>query len=648
MARTNSSGDSLGDMRDSTIGRHGFLKDLKHKNKNKNKKNTKRNKSDSNKSTVNDTGGLNVTINVDELRGQAVTDPFKDSSGKKHDILLENLDYSKNTSYILPPSGDEAMECMDLDDYDDNGINGESTNKRRVNGRDHKRKYKDLTSDEESMSDLIMLSGAEDDAPSELDNMHVEDIGERVIGWIEVLECMRRKSLNLNGKISGNMKKLFERLKYAVSLLITRSEAKGDPLYLAQRNKELNVLLKVERLKYKKLKAQNDILDDRSKCRSNKSYDYAGAKYTKSGTANIDESRWSGGVSTSNGDSVNKNKNRSKYLHVGEYKAKFEPYKKRRNLTLNNKYRGEVNDDIHTNVDSDVLRRSRNMKSDTRYRYGYDRRVESYPEPVSREKSKIRADSDKVSKAVVTIKCREGMSYADVLKKARDEITLSRDMDMAEHCVRQAYTDGYLIEVSGEDCESKADRLARYMNEMFNDSGVMISRPRGKMIDIKIHGFDVSITSNELVKFVANAGECTTAELSMINYRFTRNNIGIAWMKCPINVANRLHNIGSYKIGWSKISIERSKPRPLQCYRCHELGHSKNKCKNPIDRSGSCYNYGENGHKIKECKNATSCYVCRHYGENENHKVGSKYCMASKYKDCVYNSNRRDGKMDDK
>lgn len=240
------------------------------------------------------------------------------------------------------------------------------------------------------------------------------------------------------------------------------------------------------------------------------------------------------------------------------------------------------------------------------------------------------------------------MSYADVLKKARDEIKLSRDIDIEDHYIRPAYTGGYLIEVCGEECVNKADQLAKHMSEICNCSGVRITRPSEKMRDVKIYGFDVSVTNDELMEFVAGTDGCTLAELRVNSYRFTKNNMGIAWIKCPIRTAKKLYNIGSFKIGWSKIFIEKPRSRPLQCYRCHELGHSKNICRNPIDRSGYCYNCGGSDHKIKDCKNATYCYVCRHYGRNDNHKVGSGFCMIPRHKDRIYYADRRDGFLDDK
>lgn len=150
------------------------------------------------------------------------------------------------------------------------------------------------------------------------------------------------------------------------------------------------------------------------------------------------------------------------------------------------------------------------------------------------------------------------------------------------------------------------------------------------------------------MEFVANTGGCTVAQLRTNSFRFTNNCVGIAWIKCPLSVAQKLHNTGSYKIGWSNIIVEKAKPKPLQCFRCHELGHSRNNCKNPIDKSGNRYNCGDKDHKVQECERFTFCYVCRQYGRNDNHRVDSRFCTIPSQVDRKYYASRRDGNLKDK
>lgn len=102
-----------------------------------------------------------------------------------------------NFSNILPPPGDDIMEFINLDDYNDDDNNTmitETKKKLSSNNRGCKRKYRRLTFEEDSMDESILPYGAIDKASAELDEMSVDGIGKRAIEWIEVLEGMRRKS----------------------------------------------------------------------------------------------------------------------------------------------------------------------------------------------------------------------------------------------------------------------------------------------------------------------------------------------------------------------------------------------------------------------------------------------------------------------
>lgn len=47
------------------------------------------------------------------------------------------------------------------------------------------------------------------------------------------------------------------------------------------------------------------------------------------------------------------------------------------------------------------------------------------------------------------------------------------------------------------------------------------------------------------------------------------------------------------KIGWTVVKVELLKARPLQCFKCWEVGHLKSQCSSRIDRSGLCYRCGQ-------------------------------------------------------
>lgn len=55
---------------------------------------------------------------------------------------------------------------------------------------------------------------------------------------------MRKKSKNLHGKFSGDMKSFLAKIKEGAALLVVRSEAVGDPQFLRMRNTELTTRLR--------------------------------------------------------------------------------------------------------------------------------------------------------------------------------------------------------------------------------------------------------------------------------------------------------------------------------------------------------------------------------------------------------------------
>lgn len=60
-----------------------------------------------------------------------------------------------------------------------------------------------------------------------------------------------------------------------------------------------------------------------------------------------------------------------------------------------------------------------------------------------------------------------------------------------------------------------------------------------------------------------------------------------AWVRCPVAAAKVAQEAGWE--GWTTARVEALLSRPLQCYRCLELGHTRQRCTAPEDRSGLCY-----------------------------------------------------------
>lgn len=80
------------------------------------------------------------------------------------------------------------------------------------------------------------------------------EIGASAIEWIEDIESIRKGSSNIQGGLSGQIRKRVVALKTTVRLLMEKAAEQGDPAYLRRRNQELACDLRVAEQEIKKLK----------------------------------------------------------------------------------------------------------------------------------------------------------------------------------------------------------------------------------------------------------------------------------------------------------------------------------------------------------------------------------------------------------
>lgn len=76
------------------------------------------------------------------------------------------------------------------------------------------------------------------------EDMSSSVLGGAIMEWASKIDEIRIKSKNLNGKLSGDIKKCVTKIKEGTTLLIIRSEATGDPHFLRMRNSELATQLR--------------------------------------------------------------------------------------------------------------------------------------------------------------------------------------------------------------------------------------------------------------------------------------------------------------------------------------------------------------------------------------------------------------------
>lgn len=164
--------------------------------------------------------------------------------------------------------------------------------------------------------------------------------------------------------------------------------------------------------------------------------------------------------------------------------------------------------------------------------------------------------------AVVITGNSENFSYAETVKKARDQIALP-ELGIQGSKTRRAANGGLMIEIPGPDGPTKAETLKQKLVEVIGDVAT-VSRPVRKG-EFRILGLDDSITEQEVVEVVAETGDCAVKDVKVGQLRKMSNGMFAIWAQCPLAAAIKITKPGKVRIGWTVAKVELLKARPLQC-----------------------------------------------------------------------------------
>lgn len=101
-------------------------------------------------------------------------------------------------------------------------------------------------------------------------HMAASAAGALALDWLTEVEEIRKKTTNMQGRLSGQMKRNVLKLKEVVLSLVGKAEAAGDPLFLKMRNSELTQQLAETKSKWERSKKDLDEANKRLKVLSSK------------------------------------------------------------------------------------------------------------------------------------------------------------------------------------------------------------------------------------------------------------------------------------------------------------------------------------------------------------------------------------------
>ncbi|KOB76092.1 hypothetical protein OBRU01_06676 [Operophtera brumata] len=230
----------------------------------------------------------------------------------------------------------------------------------------------------------------------------------------------------------------------------------------------------------------------------------------------------------------------------------------------------------------------------------------------------------------VTVPEDSDVTLAAVMAAAKARIKLA-DFGVDTVRTKRAITGGLILEVSGPDCSSKADRLAERMSVALKDLGVRVVRPV-KMGELRLKDLDDSVTPQEVQTAVSTSGDCSVINVRVGDIRRSPTALGTVWVRCPLASVRKLAAAKHVVVGWVSARVDYLTSRPLQCFRCLEYGHVRSMCQGTVNRSTLCYACGKPGHRASQCTDPHRCPLCSDKGCKADHRMGSKKCTPPKGK----------------
>jgi hypothetical protein len=224
-------------------------------------------------------------------------------------------------------------------------------------------------------------------------------------------------------------------------------------------------------------------------------------------------------------------------------------------------------------------------------------------------------------------------TYAEAITRAREQINLS-DLGIPHVQPRRAITGGLILEIPDDEGGYKASMLGERMAEVLQGFPIKVSVPR-KTAEMKLTRLDDSVTPDEVVAAVAQAGNCGMDEVTAGELQRTPWGVSSLWLRCPLAAARKICEPDDddvaksmmIVIGWSAAKIHPLPKRRLRCFKCLKLGHVRQECKSTVDRSDRCYRCGKVGHQARGCLSQKPCCpLCADLGVPATHRMGSRAC----------------------
>jgi Zinc knuckle len=221
----------------------------------------------------------------------------------------------------------------------------------------------------------------------------------------------------------------------------------------------------------------------------------------------------------------------------------------------------------------------------------------------------------------LVIKIGEGQTYADILRKVKNDPAL-KPLGNNVQQVRRTQRGELLLELKKAAVGSPRAHKTTIEKALNDQVEVRVLRHE---IQLEIKDIDEITSKSEVTQALKDQLPSGTSA-AVVTMRKAYGGTQIATISAQAQDAPKIIEKGKIRIGWTICRI-REKCVPVQCYKCLQFGHVARHCKSKENMTGMCYKCGSKEHKAKECNAEPRCLLCKgQTGKDDKHSTGSRQC----------------------
>ncbi|KAL5237091.1 hypothetical protein ACI65C_004501 [Semiaphis heraclei] len=224
----------------------------------------------------------------------------------------------------------------------------------------------------------------------------------------------------------------------------------------------------------------------------------------------------------------------------------------------------------------------------------------------------------KRTKPVSVVFNKEGLTYAEMLKKIRQDTSIQSEEHNVDAVSKTA--NGQLRIVLNRKANNP-DHFVKAISQAIGNGTT--TKTFGDSSQIEILDIDEEATVEEILLAVTSSTGVPVSPKLLRVRKLAKRGIKSAVVVVPSSIVAKLCT-KKLRIGYVSCRVRRW-TEVKNCYKCQNFGHTRSSCEGP-ERSNQCWRCGIDGHRSKECANPPKCVLCRCAGSDEDHVMGSYRC----------------------